>query len=213
MLDIDIMTNGNLFRFYSCFGLLNNTRIALFVIYVYIVSLEFEYLFILPRFKWPMNASSLVWFLLADDWFRIRCLLSLSSFEQINTRRKKNLWALCRFIDGDFVLFHQMEKIFSHAWADKHGENKNGQAESNAVTADGECLQRKNTVDTTLLVHFFGKKGTNMLKYEDFRRFMENLQTEVLEMEFQEFAKGATTISEIDFARILLRYTHLDPKV
>ena len=43
-------------------------------------------------------------------------------------------------------------------------------------------------------------------------RFMENLQTEVLEMEFQEFAKGAAAISEIDFARILLRYTHLDPK-
>lgn len=42
---------------------------------------------------------------------------------------------------------------------------------------------------------------------------MENLQTEVLEMEFQEFAKGAPTISEIDFARILLRYTHLDMKV
>ena len=42
---------------------------------------------------------------------------------------------------------------------------------------------------------------------------MENLQTEVLEMEFQEFAKGANTINEIDFARILLRYTHLDPKL
>lgn len=42
---------------------------------------------------------------------------------------------------------------------------------------------------------------------------MENLQTEVLEMEFQEFAKGASTISEIDFARILLRYTHLDSKM
>lgn len=40
--------------------------------------------------------------------------------------------------------------------------------------------------------------------------FMENLQTEVLEMEFQEFAKGGNTISEMDFAKILLRYTHLD---
>lgn len=40
--------------------------------------------------------------------------------------------------------------------------------------------------------------------------FMENLQTEVLEMEFQQFAKGGDTISEMDFAKILLRYTHLD---
>lgn len=38
---------------------------------------------------------------------------------------------------------------------------------------------------------------------------MENLQTEVLEMEFNEFSKGAPTISEMDFARILLRYTYL----
>ncbi|XKL67334.1 hypothetical protein PGB90_002825 [Kerria lacca] len=142
-----------------------------------------------------------------------------------------------------------MEKIFSHAWADKHGEKENVEAQANNTG-----LLRKTEVDTTLLIHFFGKRGTNTLKYEDFRRhvtkfirgflcfcnllanfvkkfkdfidksinflfkkekevFMENLQTEVLEMEFQEFAKGASTISEIDFARILLRYTHLDSKI
>lgn len=39
---------------------------------------------------------------------------------------------------------------------------------------------------------------------------MENLQTEVLELEFHEFSKGLDTISEVDFARILLRYTYLD---
>lgn len=46
--------------------------------------------------------------------------------------------------------------------------------------------------------------------YKLFVSFMENLQTEVLEMEFQQFAKGGDTISEMDFAKILLRYTHLD---
>ena len=39
---------------------------------------------------------------------------------------------------------------------------------------------------------------------------MENLQTEVIELEFLEFSKGLATISEEDFARILLRYTLLD---
>jgi hypothetical protein len=39
---------------------------------------------------------------------------------------------------------------------------------------------------------------------------MENLQTEVLELEFHEFSKGHDTICEVDFAKILLRYTHLD---
>ena len=45
--------------------------------------------------------------------------------------------------------------------------------------------------------------------FEDFRKFMDNLQTEVLQMEYDEFAKGAQTITEVDFARILLRYTFL----
>ncbi|XP_062577523.1 calcium uptake protein 3, mitochondrial-like isoform X2 [Saccostrea cucullata] len=64
--------------------------------------------------------------------------------------------------------------------------------------------------DTTLMVHFFGSKGKDVLKYEDFHRFMENLQSEVIELEFLEFSKGLATISEEDFARILLRYTMLD---
>lgn len=41
-------------------------------------------------------------------------------------------------------------------------------------------------------------------------RFMTNLQCEVIELEFLEFSKGMQTISEEDFARILLRYTNLE---
>ena len=39
---------------------------------------------------------------------------------------------------------------------------------------------------------------------------MENLQTEVLEIEFTKFSHGFKTISELDFAEILLRYTDFD---
>lgn len=39
---------------------------------------------------------------------------------------------------------------------------------------------------------------------------MDNLQTEVLEIEFLSYSKGMPTISEEDFARILLRYTKVD---
>lgn len=60
------------------------------------------------------------------------------------------------------------------------------------------------------MVHFFGTDGKNDLKYDGFRKFMENLQHEVLELEFHEFSKGHDTISELDFAKILLRYTLLD---
>ncbi|XP_067454784.1 calcium uptake protein 3, mitochondrial isoform X2 [Thunnus thynnus] len=64
--------------------------------------------------------------------------------------------------------------------------------------------------ETTLLVHFFGKKGKAELKFEDFYKFMDNLQTELLEIEFLSYSKGMPTISEEDFARILLRFTNLD---
>ena len=38
---------------------------------------------------------------------------------------------------------------------------------------------------------------------------MDNLQCEILELEFNEFSHGMPTIHEQDFARILLRYTIL----
>uniref|UniRef100_A0A8C6STQ3 Mitochondrial calcium uptake family, member 3b n=1 Tax=Neogobius melanostomus TaxID=47308 RepID=A0A8C6STQ3_9GOBI len=64
--------------------------------------------------------------------------------------------------------------------------------------------------ETTLLVHFFGKKGKAELKFEDFYKFMDDLQTEMLEVEFLSSSRGMPTISEEDFARILLRYTNVD---
>ncbi|XP_067313806.1 calcium uptake protein 3, mitochondrial isoform X2 [Pseudorasbora parva] len=68
----------------------------------------------------------------------------------------------------------------------------------------------ENVTDTTLLVHFFGRKGKIELNFDDFYRFMDNLQTEVLEIEFLSYSKGMTAISEEDFARILLRYTTVE---
>ncbi|XP_030020695.1 calcium uptake protein 3, mitochondrial isoform X3 [Manduca sexta] len=111
--------------------------------------------------------------------------------------------------------FLVMEKIFSYAWKGKRGmtddkeEGKDGKPHDTYVN-DDQGLQRRHNVDTFLQVHFFGKKGTNDLKFEGFKQFMENLQTEVLELEFHEFSKGHETISEVDFAKILLRYTYLD---
>ncbi|XP_037867820.1 calcium uptake protein 3, mitochondrial isoform X3 [Bombyx mori] len=107
-----------------------------------------------------------------------------------------------------------MEKIFSYAWRGKRGINDDDDklaegAHENYVN-DDQGLQRRHNVDTFLQIHFFGKKGNNDLNFEGFKQFMENLQSEVLELEFQEFAKGHETISEVDFAKILLRYTYLD---
>lgn len=61
--------------------------------------------------------------------------------------------------------------------------------------------------DTSIMIYLFGPKGKQLLKYSDFHKFIDHMQTEVLEIEFNEFAKGRNIISEEDFARILLRYT------
>ena len=70
-----------------------------------------------------------------------------------------------------------------------------------------DCFFKFQVQATSLLVHLFGTDGKEVLSFEDFHKFMENLQTEVLELEFNEFSRGFETISEEDFARILLRYT------
>ncbi|XP_044764916.1 calcium uptake protein 3, mitochondrial isoform X2 [Coccinella septempunctata] len=109
--------------------------------------------------------------------------------------------------------FLVMEKIFSHAWRGKRGlstETDKVATIQDQYVDDEEGLQRRHFVDTTLSLHFFGPKGNNELNFESFRQFMLNLQMEVLELEFSEFAKGLPTISEVDFAKILLRYTYLD---
>jgi len=98
--------------------------------------------------------------------------------------------------------FKVLESIFSSAAKErKEAEN---------VEDDDHGLQKGHEVDTSLLIHFFGRDGDKELKFSEFCTFMDNLQTEVLHMEFGEFSKGAPSISELDFARILLRYTFLN---
>lgn len=62
---------------------------------------------------------------------------------------------------------------------------------------------------TTLLLHLFGTSGTQVVTFERFFKFMDDLQAEVLELEFHEYSKSMKAISEIDFAKILLRNTTL----
>lgn len=125
--------------------------------------------------------------------------------------------------DLDEASKRAMEKVFSHAWRGRHSggetkvdlENFNQRPQTpeeiqGHYVGDDQGLQRRHSVDTTLMTHFFGKDGNHELKYDDFRRFMENLQHEVLELEFHEFSKGHDSITELDFAKILLRYTELE---
>lgn len=72
-----------------------------------------------------------------------------------------------------------MEKIFSHAWKGKHGipetipreeDKKKPQPLVEDYVDDEQGLQRKHVVDTTLIVHFFGKKGKDEFRFEGFKR-------------------------------------------
>ncbi|KAK6009747.1 hypothetical protein OSTOST_25296 [Ostertagia ostertagi] len=76
----------------------------------------------------------------------------------------------------------------------------------------GTCLVPKSEEevkkqDTTLLLHLFGHSGSGKLSFNEFRKFYQNLQEEIMEIEFHEFARGKSTISPMDFARLILRYT------
>lgn len=62
-------------------------------------------------------------------------------------------------------------------------------------------------INTTLLVHLFGPKGKKQIAFEDFKKFSNDLQREILEIEFNEFSKGMNKISSIEFSEIVLRYT------
>ncbi|KAG9346987.1 hypothetical protein JZ751_005914 [Albula glossodonta] len=109
--------------------------------------------------------------------------------------------------DGNQVVdkreFLVLQEIFR-----KKNEKKErkGDAEKSAQLHGDENM----TTDTTLLVHFFGKKGKAELTFDDFYKFMDNLQTEMLEIEFLNYSKGMSTISEEDFGRILLRFTDVE---
>ncbi|KAI6222367.1 EF-hand domain-containing protein [Aphelenchoides fujianensis] len=81
------------------------------------------------------------------------------------------------------------------------------QAKTNTI-AERSAVEN-NTQDTTILYHLFGKNGRNALTFEQFQMFYRNLQTELIEIEFHEFARGKQEITSTDFARLVFRYTIL----
>lgn len=71
-----------------------------------------------------------------------------------------------------------------------------------------KCLSTENMINTTLINHFFG--ASKNLNKETFKKFMKNLQLEVIEFEFNEISGGDPFISEEDFAKVLLRFSNVN---
>jgi len=91
----------------------------------------------------------------------------------------------------DFEEFKVLEDIFS-------------QSAQNSIRKDRGDGER---FPTTLSIFFFGEDGNGTLSHQHFYDFMHNLQSEVLELEFNEFARGKWEITELEFAEMLMRYT------
>uniref|UniRef100_A0A3B3ZY57 EF-hand domain-containing protein n=1 Tax=Periophthalmus magnuspinnatus TaxID=409849 RepID=A0A3B3ZY57_9GOBI len=87
-------------------------------------------------------------------------------------------------------------------------KNQTSHLISDLFVSSQQSPAEEEVVNTTLQAYFFGVKGQNKLQYQDFRRFMENLQSEVQEMEFLQFSKGMDTMRREDFAEWLLHYTN-----
>lgn len=92
-------------------------------------------------------------------------------------------------VDSNWVLtkdeFELVEKLFSKGLVEDSIEN------------------------TTLKVHFFKMDGTGVITFDDFVHFLDGLQKECLEVEFNEYAKGSGRIQETDFTELLLSRTLL----
>eukprot|EP00096_Caligus_rogercresseyi_P001433 TRINITY_DN122_c0_g1_i1.p1 TRINITY_DN122_c0_g1~~TRINITY_DN122_c0_g1_i1.p1 ORF type:complete len:451 (-),score=92.68 TRINITY_DN122_c0_g1_i1:2071-3423(-) len=99
--------------------------------------------------------------------------------------------------------FKVMETVFSSI-------NKKETPEGEEPSEDNNIFYSHEDVSTLLETYFFGRSGEGELRLEDFNAFMDNIQTEVLQMEFFEYSKGTENINELDFARTLLRYTRLE---
>ncbi|XP_025087634.1 calcium uptake protein 3, mitochondrial-like isoform X3 [Pomacea canaliculata] len=156
-----------------------------------------EYLFLLCVLTKPHSGFRIAFNMFDTDGNQIvdkREFLVLESFFALPKHERK-------FVPRDQKNLQKtlnLERVFS-----KQGQRIGLQPPSEQTELE------KEVTDTTLLVHFFGPKGTDVLNYQDFHRFMENLQSEVIELEFHEFSHGMSTISEVSFATILLRYTNL----
>ena len=92
-------------------------------------------------------------------------------------------------VDSNWVLtkdeFELVEKLFSKGIVEDNIEN------------------------TTLKVHFFKMDGTGVITFDDFVHFLDGLQKECLELEFNEYAKGSGQIQEKEFIELLLARTLL----
>ncbi|GMR43139.1 hypothetical protein PMAYCL1PPCAC_13334 [Pristionchus mayeri] len=130
-----------------------------------------------------------------EEFLLIRSLMS-SLRSTRNAKKHQDDQCQLDLTEFSFVVTHMQDRLFSGS--DNY---------SIAFSKSEEEVKRE---DTTILLHLFGRRGRESLSFDDFMVFYDNLQYEVMEIEFREFARGKKKISPVDFALMVLRYTILD---
>ncbi|CAL8357247.1 unnamed protein product [Merluccius merluccius] len=176
-----------------------------------------EYLFLLCILTKPRAGFKIAFNMLDTDGNQMVDKMEFLVLEEIFRKKKDKTDEDTQRSDRKSLQLYGPQKSHAHAvlkkdsqHADKKGMWGVVRLGTSQVLFSDLSEHDDNMADTTLLVHFFGKKGKAELNFEDFYKFMDNLQTEMLEIEFLSYSKGMPTISEEDFARTLLRYTNVE---
>ncbi|MEQ2167436.1 hypothetical protein GOODEAATRI_004217 [Goodea atripinnis] len=106
---------------------------------------------------------------------------------------------------------HSLEEIFRKKKARKEVADDSHRLDQQACVSPSLFLNASHKAHFSVLPAL-SKDGLHSFDKVFIARnsFMDNLQTEVLEIEFLSYSKGMPIISEEDFTRILLRYTNVD---
>ncbi|VDD79945.1 unnamed protein product [Mesocestoides corti] len=72
-----------------------------------------------------------------------------------------------------------------------------------------KCPEDSFSKQSTLMKFFFGDDGKKMLQKQQFYRFIENVQNEILEVEFALNSPSGAVISPTEFAQVLLHNTNI----
>ncbi|KAI1731696.1 EF-hand domain pair domain-containing protein [Ditylenchus destructor] len=173
-----------------------------------------EYLFLLTLLTKSRSSFDIAFALFDDDensridkeeFLKIRSLIIQSK-------------DLTEDADDDNEKNDQLEKLMSNRNLTK--PTLNGDSSSSKDMSEKRTTERshwststetskEDAISTTILVHLFGHNGRNSLSFDQFQIFYNNLQKELIEIEFTEFSRGKPEISAVDFARLVLRYSIL----
>ncbi|KAK0417499.1 hypothetical protein QR680_013046 [Steinernema hermaphroditum] len=129
------------------------------------------------------------------------CQLNPADFDDLVLRLRD------RLNPGADPIPHLLERLMSKQMSRTRPQSVEAEQKMEASETRDEEKKDVSVQETTILIHLFGAKGNNSLGFDQFQLFYNNLQKELMEIEFHEFSRGKSEISPMNFARLVLRYS------